>query len=94
MFGGMGKKGEKRLVTMVNGNRLEQKGTLDFDFVAGGCTVLNQTTIVLSFSWYESKLCHRSENPVGSFTKIPNSFYHHRWIRIASFDGKKLYNFL
>ena len=45
--------GEKRQVSMVNGNRLERKGSLDFDFHYGGCTVLNQLTIVLCFNYHE-----------------------------------------
>ena len=73
---------------MVNGNRLERKATLDFDFVEGACTVLNQITIVLCFDWIETKVCRQSNNPLGSFTKLPNSNYDHHGTRIASFDGK------
>ena len=85
VFGG---KSEKRQVSMVNGNRLERKATLDFDFERGGCTVLNQITIVLCFSWNEYDVCRQSNNPLGSFTKLPNSNYDHWRTRIASFDGK------
>ena len=35
VFGGHN---EKRQVSMVNGNRLERKATLDFNLNAGGCT--------------------------------------------------------
>ena len=73
---------------MVSGNRLERKATLDFDFDYGGCTVLNQKTIILCFDWDETKLCRKSNNPIGSFSKLPNSNYGHLWTRIASFDGK------
>ena len=87
VFGGWN---EKRQVSMVNGNRLERKATLDFDFNAGGCTVLNQITIVLCFGAYETKVCRQSNNPLGSFTKLPNSNYDHQHTSIASFDGKNI----
>ena len=87
VFGG---NSERRQVSMVNGNRLELKATLDFNYEAGGCTVLNQITIVLCFSnYYETDVCRKSNNPLGSFTKLPNSNYKHEYIHIASFDGKK-----
>ena len=87
VFGGLN---ERRQVSMVNGNQLERKATLDFDFVEGACTVLNQITIVLCFpdTYDESKVCRQSNNPLGSFTKLPNSNYDHQWTRVASFDGK------
>ena len=85
VFGG---RSEERQVSMVNGNRLERKATLNFDFETGGCTVLNQRTIVLCFDLDKSNLCRQSNNPLGSFTKLPNSKYDHVLIRIASFDGK------
>ena len=40
---------DKRQVSMVNGNRLDRKGTLNIYFYRGACTVLNQITIVLCF---------------------------------------------
>ena len=79
-------------VSLVNGNRLERKATLDFDFYGGACTVLNQITIVLCFNWHETKVCRQSNNPLGSFTKLPNSNYDHHATRIASFDGKNTIN--
>ena len=85
VFGG---ETERRQVSVVNGNRLERKGTLDFDFNGGGCTVLNQLTVVLCFDWDAFKTCRQSKNPLGSFTKLPNSNYDHYPTRIASFDGK------
>ena len=85
VFGG---EKEQKQVSMVNGNRLELKGELGFDFDYGGCTVLNQQTIVLCFSDGEEDVCRQSKNPLGSFTELPNSNFEHTWIRIASFDGK------
>ena len=72
---------------MVNGNRLERKGTLDFDFKRGACTVLNQKTIVLCFG-EDGDVCRQSNNPLGTFTKLPKSNYDHLFARIASFDRK------
>ena len=88
IFGGEKNLKMKRQVSLVNGNRLERKASLDFVFSFGGCTVLNQLTIVLCFGDEPFKVCHQSNNPLGSFTKLPQSIYYHKMIRIASFDGK------
>ena len=92
VFGG---KIEKRQVSMVNGKRLERKSTLDFDFSFGACTVLNQETIVLCFGKiykpYSRYECHQSNNPTGSFIKLPDSNFEHELTRIASFDGKNYF---
>ena len=93
VFGGLI---EKRQVSRLNGNRLERKGTLEFDFL-GACTVLNQLTIVLCFDWtplvsLSPRLCRKSNNPLGTFAKLPHSNYDHSWTRIASFDGKNTVN--
>ena len=85
VFGGYNK---KRQVSMVNGNRLEQKATLDFEFKEGTCSILNQNILVLCFDWDEAKMCRQSNNPLGSFKKLPSSNYDHRRIRIASFGGE------
>ena len=92
VFGGI-HYGKKRQVSMVNGYRLERKATLGFDFSTGACTVLNQIStksIVLCFPFTVSErdVCRQSNNPLGSFTKLPNSNYNHQLTRIASFDGK------
>ena len=86
---------KKRQVSVVIGNRLERKGSLEFaesgiELWVSGCTVLNQRTIVLCFggSLYETNVCRQSNNPLGSFTKMRNSKYRHFMTRIASFDGK------
>ena len=79
---------QPRQVSMVNGYRLERKGTLDFKIDAGGCTVLNEQTVVLCFDWRQTQVCYQSSNPLGKFTKPPNSHYTHWMTRIASFDGK------
>ena len=76
-------------MSMINGNRLERIGSLDFSFQHGGCTVLNQLTIVLCFGYYEQKVCRQSNDPLGPFTKLPNSNFSHWQTKIASFDGKR-----
>ena len=78
----------KKQVLIVNGNRLEKNATLDFDFTFGGCTVLNQSTIVLCFHHYESQVCRQSNSPLGLFKKLPDSNHMHFHARIASLDGK------
>ena len=79
----------KRQVSMVSGYRLERKSTLDFNFKEGACTVINHQTILLCFALDETDVCRQSNNPLGSFTQLPYSKFHHKMIRIASFDGKK-----
>ena len=86
VFGGTS---ERRQVSMVNGNRLERKATLNFECSSGACTVLNQKTILLCFGEPGVRdECRQSKNPLGSFTKLPKSNYGHKYTRIASFDGK------
>ena len=85
VFGGYN---HERQVSMVNGLRLERKGTLDFTFDSGGCTVLNEQTIILCFEFKENKVCRQSNSPLGVYTKLPNSNLHHWVTRVASFDGK------
>ena len=90
VFGGYN---QERQVTMINGLRLERKGTLYFTFDSGGCTVLNEQIIVLCFDFMENKVCRQANNPLGlsnsnTTTKLPNSNYNHWVTRVASFDGK------
>ena len=80
-----------RQVSMVSGNRLERKATLDFDFDYGGCTVIKEQTIVLCFDSIENEVCRKSNYPWGSFTQLPNSNYGHGYTKIASFDGKNTF---
>ena len=75
-------------MSIVNGNQLERKATLNFSFFYGGCTVLNQITIVLCFQHYETNVCRQSNNPFGSFIKLPSSNFYHSRARISSFEGK------
>ena len=83
---------QSRQVSIVNGNRLELKGTLDFDFGYSGCTVMNKTTVVLCFGGLnEFDLCRQSNNPLGPFKNMPKSYHDHYGTRVASFDGKSKY---
>ena len=86
VFGG---DNEEQQVSVVNGNRLERKATLNFDFQYGACTVLHQIIIVLCFGKSgEFDVCRKSNNPLDSFTKLPNSNYRYLYTSIASIDGK------
>ena len=89
LFGGLN---EERQVSMVNANRLERKGSLDFSYRAGGCTVLSRQTIVLCFDWDAKNVCRKSNSPLGSFNKLPNTNYNHYWTTIASVNGKNRIN--
>ena len=84
----------KRQVSMLSENRLERKTTLGFNYDNGACTVLNGQTIVLC-SGYAFWLCHKSNNPLASFTSLPKGNFDHFWTEIASIDGKnRLIRFL
>ena len=85
IFGGSS---QEQQVSMVNGNRLERKATLDFKFQEGGCTVLNEQTIVLCFGGSPWKVCQKLSHPLGSSTVTPITHYDHRYTRIAGFNGK------
>ena len=89
VFGGYNK---QQQVSMLNGNRLERKGQIDFYFTHGTCTVFNQIIIVLCFTKAEHKVCRQSNNPLGSFAELPNSNYKHFDGCIASFDGKNIFS--
>ena len=89
VFGGYNtKENLRRQVSMVKSNRMERKATLDFDLRLGACAILNQLTIVLCFDYDEPNMCRQSNNPLGSFTKLPNSIFDHEWTSVASFDGE------
>ena len=94
IFGGRNQKRQLSMINRVN-NRLERKGSLDFDFHMGGCTVLNQTTFVLCFDLKEKDVCRQSSNSLGSipgsFTELPKSNYEHRLAKISSFEGKNFF---
>ena len=79
---------EKRQVSIVNGYRLKRVGSLDFNFYMGGCAVLNQVTVALCFDGYEKDLCRISNDPLGSYTKLPNSYFDHQRTRAAAVNGK------
>ena len=84
VFGG---KKEKRQVSSVIGNRLERKATLKFEFSRGGCTAVNEQTIVLCFHDAQPDICWQSNNPLGTFIKLPKSIDRHWGTRIASVNG-------
>ena len=84
VFGG---RTQGRQLSMVNGNRLERKATLDFDFQEGGCTVLNQQTIVLCFGGSPWKVCRQLKYPLGPSSILPETKHNYRYSRIAGFNG-------
>ena len=87
VFGG---RSEPKQVSMLSGNKLERKADLKYPLYLGGCTVMNQLTVVLCFDMYTNDLCRHSNNPLdgNSFTDLPKSNYTHSWTRVTSVDGK------
>ena len=85
VFGGLN---EKRQISRVSGCDLVRIGNLDFDFVSGACTIF-KSQILLCFDWQSSKgrVCRVASGPTISFSKIPESNYHHYLNKIASNGG-------
>ena len=85
VFGGWN---EKRQISRVSGCNLVRIGNLGFDFCSGGCTIF-KSQILLCFDWQssEGRVCRVASSPTTSFSKIPESNYHHYSTKIATNGG-------
>ena len=83
-----------RQLSRVNGNRLERMGSLDFDFYAGACAVINDDKVYLCFNYdvYDDsqKLCRFSSRPEENFQEIAKSTHEHGTTSIAASQSKFL----
>ena len=92
IFGGDSK---TRVISRLDGYRLNKIGSLSFDFRHGSCTVQNEL-IVLCFPVYgpDTNLCRRLTQPYnGDVSEMARSKYTHTFISISATDSKKLFNF-
>ena len=76
----------KRQITRVTDCGLERLGDLDFDLLAGSCTV-SDDVMVLCFSLGNGKQCRRGSDPVGQFTKFEESEFNHERIHMSASEG-------
>ena len=90
VFGGWTK--YYRQISVLDQCELKTVGQLGFRMIAGACAQRNDTEIFICFEDKDDekthKNCHRSNDPLGDFTKLPNSAYKHGSIRIATTSGK------
>ena len=74
-------------VSMINGNRLERKGSLNFGFQFGGCAVLNEETIIMCFGDAPHYNCQMLSHPLDSSYNTTKSYYEHAQARISGMNG-------
>lgn len=87
IFGGMHL---KRQVSKMEGCSLKRISSLDFDLNGGTCTAMpTSNQIALCFSSDERTVCRVTSNPdKKKYQKIAESKFEHKWIQIASNEGK------
>ena len=85
VFGG---KIERTQISKVKNCSLQRIGSLSFNFSDGGCAAVNENAIYLCFDWDDTKQCHVGTDPVGFFSKIPESQFAHDHTRVAANEGK------
>ena len=81
-------------ISVVEECKLKRVGTLEFRMDTGGCAQRNNAEIFICFNHNEYKTCRRSVDPLGSFTKLPESTYGHGEIRIAVTSGMREEGFI
>ena len=84
IFGGVD---EAFQVSMINGNRLERKASLNFGFSFGGCVVLNEETIIMCFGDSPHYNCQMLSHPLDSSYNTTKSNYEHAFTRISGING-------
>ena len=80
-------------ISRLDGLKLNRVGSLDFNMLDGGCSVMDEKHIFLCFDSYNSKddnayrQCWRSKNPLTDFVKIPASSFEHSKAKIITSEG-------
>ena len=85
VFGGKNDKNSE-----VKSCRLTRIGTLEFNLHVGACANMDNVKIFLCFDWrnYEGKVCRTASDPLGTFSKIGDSHFHHYVTRTTENKGK------
>ena len=82
---------ERRQISKLSGCKLHRLGSLSFNFYAGACTNLNDERIYLCFDANEIRRCRASTSPTGDYALVEESNFDHKTIRIASSEGKNVF---
>ena len=89
MFGGYKLKTQ---ISTVEQCQLTAIGNLEFDMDKGACAQRNDAEVFIcfadAFNNRTTRSCHRSTGPLESFSKLPDSTYHHGDTRIAATSGE------
>ena len=85
VFGGKNDKNSE-----VKSCRLTRIGTLEFNLHVGACANMDDVTIFLCFDCLtaEGKVCRVANDPLGTFSKVANSHFHHYYTRTTSSQCK------
>ena len=79
----------KTQISTLNGCKLENVATLNFEFQHGSCANMNDEQLFLCFSPEDStKLCRSSESPTGHFEKITECIENHKYGGLAASSGE------
>ena len=75
-----------RQISKLVDQELRRVGTLSFDHSLGGCANIGDRKILVCFDEHTENYnqCRFSDEPEGTFVRMPNSTYSHRWVRMAA----------
>ena len=87
IFGGSEK---PRQISQLSGHKLERISSLAFDLRGGACSVMGGQIYLCfnSASYYDSKVCRKSTDPLEPFSKVVSSTFDHYGIQLSSSDSK------
>ena len=85
---------ETNQVSKIVNCKLTNVGQLSFSFNIGGCAKTNQEQIYLCFPENSQKACWTADTPTGKFDEASESFFEHKWTRIAASESKKYFRIL
>ena len=83
-----------RQISEVTQCGLKRIKSLEFDHRFGGCSNVDDKEIYLCFDDLDTKQCWSGDDPLGKFTKIVPSTYHHRWTSTAASTSKSNVTFI
>ena len=79
---------EMKQISKITDCSLKRVGTLSFQFYFGGCAAVNEASVYLCFGNSNGlNQCHVGAEPLGSFSKVTESLFDHKYTRIAANEG-------
>ena len=85
VFGGQT---NKRQISKIENCELTQIGELDFDFSSGACAATNEHIVLCFGNDDDTKICRYGDDPLDITKTLPESYFGHRYTRIAAGQGK------